>query len=162
IPLLYFRLALTEKAQRIEPKPLIAQRIKRLPAIRLKLERLTRLKLSKLQDIGGCRAVVLTSQRVQQLVKLYEASRAQHELDHISDYLAKPKEDGYRGVHLIYRFQSEKYQSHCGLKIEIQLRSKLQHAWATAVETVGIFTGHVLKSSQGPEDWLRFFALMGS
>src|SRR5437879_2442010 len=101
IPLLYFRLALTAKAHRIEQNSLIAQRIKRLPAIRLKLKRLTRLKLSQLQDIGGCRAVVLNTQRIQQLVKLYKESRAHHELDHISDYLAKPKEDGYRGLHLI-------------------------------------------------------------
>jgi hypothetical protein len=42
------------------------------------------------------------------------------------------------------------------------LRSSLQHAWATAVETVGTFTRHALKSSIGPEQWLRFFALMGS
>jgi hypothetical protein len=30
------------------------------------------------------------------------------------------------------------------------------------VETVGLFTRQALKSSQGQQDWLRFFALMGS
>jgi len=48
------------------------------------------------------------------------------------------------------------------LKIEMQLRSQYQHAWATAVEIVGIFTKQALKSSQGEKDWLRFFALMSS
>jgi hypothetical protein len=49
-----------------------------------------------------------------------------------------------------------------GLRIEIQLRSKLQHAWATAVETVDTFTGQALKSNIGDASWKRFFALMGS
>ena len=48
------------------------------------------------------------------------------------------------------------------MRIEIQLRSRLQHAWAAAVETVGTFSGQALKSSEGDEGWLRFFALMGS
>jgi hypothetical protein len=49
-----------------------------------------------------------------------------------------------------------------GLRIEMQLRSRLQHAWATAVETVGTFLRQALKSSQGEGAWLKFFALMGS
>jgi hypothetical protein len=44
----------------------------------------------------------------------------------------------------------------------MQLRSHMQHAWATAVETVGTFVNQALKSSQREEDWLRFFALMGT
>ena len=48
------------------------------------------------------------------------------------------------------------------LKIEVQIRSQLQHAWATAVETVGTFIRQALKSSIGEDDWLRFFALMGT
>ena len=38
----------------------------------------------------------------------------------------------------------------------------MQHTWATSVETVGTFVSQALKSSQGEEDWLRFFALMGT
>jgi hypothetical protein len=44
----------------------------------------------------------------------------------------------------------------------MQIRSQAQHAWATAVEIVGTFIQQALKSSQGQEDWLRFFALMGT
>jgi Region found in RelA / SpoT proteins len=80
------------------------------------------------------------------------------------DYIANPKTDGYRGVHLIYRYHSRARQYECynGLQIEVQLRSKLQHAWATAVETASIFTGQVLKWRGGQEEWKRFFTLMGS
>jgi hypothetical protein len=42
------------------------------------------------------------------------------------------------------------------------LRSKLQHAFATAVETVTTFTREPLKFGAGPENWRRFNSLMGS
>ncbi|MBU6438396.1 MAG: hypothetical protein KGQ77_12790, partial [Betaproteobacteria bacterium] len=51
-------------------------------------------------------------------------------------------------------------------KIEVQLRTRLQHAWATAVEIVDAFTGQALKSglklNSGDPKWRRFFALMSS
>jgi hypothetical protein len=46
--------------------------------------------------------------------------------------------------------------------IEIQIRTKLQHAWATAVEAVGSIMGEDMKGGEGNLDWLRFFALMSS
>ena len=81
------------------------------------------------------------------------------------DYLTKPKEDGYRGVHLVYRFRSQTAERSVwnGLRIEIQIRSLLQHAWATAVETVDVLRETRLKvGGPGNGDWKRFFALMGT
>lgn len=49
-----------------------------------------------------------------------------------------------------------------GYRIEIQLRTALQHAFATAVETVTTFTREPLKFGAGPPEWQRFFSLMGS
>ena len=49
-----------------------------------------------------------------------------------------------------------------GQRIEIQLRTRLQHYWATAVETYSTFTGEALKSNIGSDDWKRFFALVSS
>ena len=63
---------------------------------------------------------------------------------------------------LIYIYRSDRKYTYNGLKIEMQLRTQVQHVWATAVETVGTFVQQALKSSQGEEEWLRFFALMGS
>jgi hypothetical protein len=65
---------------------------------------------------------------------------------------------------MVYRYRSRarKHQAYNGLKIEIQIRSKLQHAWATAVEIVSTFTGQALKSNIGEESWKRFFKLMGT
>ena len=60
-------------------------------------------------------------------------------------------------------YQGEGAQSAwSGLRIEVQLRTKVQHAWATALETVDTFTRQALKSNVGDPDWMRFFALMGA
>ena len=61
-----------------------------------------------------------------------------------------------------YRTKAPKLAIYNDLRVEIQLRTRLQHAWATAVETVSTFTGQALKSSLGSDDWKRFFALVGS
>jgi hypothetical protein len=44
----------------------------------------------------------------------------------------------------------------------MQLRSALQHAWATAVETVDTFTRQSLKASEGAQAWKDFFILTGA
>lgn len=160
-PLLAMRMLLTRQAKSIDNEVLIAQRIKRLASIELKLARFRTMKLSQMQDIGGCRAIVGTVRQVQELAESFKRSRTKHYLDHVDDYIDTPQHSGYRGIHLIYRFNSNKLIECNGLKIEVQLRSTLQHAWATAVETVGTFTRQALKSSRGEAEWLRFFELMG-
>ncbi|HEX4338089.1 MAG TPA: RelA/SpoT domain-containing protein, partial [Polyangiaceae bacterium] len=101
--------------------------------------------------------------RVQQLRDAYvHHSDLRHELINEDNYLISPKKSGYRGIHLVYEYRSDRSGEHDGRKIEMQLRSRLQHAWATAVETVGMFSSQYLKSSRGDKQWLRFFALMGS
>jgi hypothetical protein len=49
-----------------------------------------------------------------------------------------------------------------GLSLELQLRTRLQHAWATAVETMGTFLGQALKSGQGETEWRSFFSIAGA
>ena len=65
---------------------------------------------------------------------------------------------------MVYEFESKspQFTQYNGMLVEIQLRTQLQHYWATAVETVGIFTGEALKSSQGNLDWQEFFRLASS
>lgn len=143
--------------------PTTAQRIKRLPSIRHKLERIPGMKLSRMQDIGGGRAVLSSVEAVNEVTEYYKTkSRIKHRLVREDPYILTPKASGYRGVHLVYRYYSDRSATWNGLNIELQIRSRLQHAWATAVETVGTFTQQALKSSSGEADWLRFFALMSS
>lgn len=161
-PLNTFQMNLRTKTKTLEKTAIVAQRVKRLPAIEHKLGRRPDLTLSRMQDIGGCRGVVSTVRKVRSLCRLFLDSHIKHELARHDDYISTPRHTGYRGIHLIYRYRGSKSSAYDNLKIEVQLRTKRQHAWATAVETVGVFRQEMLKANQGDDEWLRFFALMGT
>lgn len=163
-PLNTFQMRLRQVAKKINPESLIAQRIKRLASIKLKLELQANMKLSQMQDIGGCRAIMKDVTELDELVNIYkhESRGIKHKLHGEDDYITRPRESGYRGIHLIYKYGSDKSTDYKDMRIEIQMRTLMQHAWATAVETVGTFINMPLKSSLGDDGWLRFFALMGS
>jgi hypothetical protein len=162
-PLNTMQIYLRTVVARFDDDPTVAQRIKRLPSIRHKIERYPSMKLAGMQDIGGCRAVVASVETVDQIVDYYlKKSRIKHVQVRHDAYVEQPPRSGYRGHHLVYAYDHDNHPHWKGLKIEIQVRSRLQHAWATAVETAGTFTHQALKSSQGAADWLRFFALMSS
>lgn len=168
-PLNTIHVTLRQRSRKIDPEAVTAQRLKRLSSIRSKLRREENMKFSQMQDVGGCRAVLRDMESLRELLEKYRESNAKNpkgrsEFLHSKDYIASPKADGYRSVHLIYRYRttSPRRKVYEGLKIEIQVRTKLQHAWATALETVGTFTGQALKWRGGQADWHRFFALMGS
>lgn len=162
LPLLVFRVDLTLRARKIDKTSTVAQRLKRLPAIEAKLRRLSSMRLTQMEDVGGCRAVVRTVGMVRRLSNMYEKSKTKHKRLHVVDYLKEPLHTGYRGIHLIYAYYSATKPGYNGLKIEIQIRSRQQHAWATAVETVDAFTGQGIKDGRGDIKWRRFFALMGT
>lgn len=161
-PLNTIQMRLRSSAAAVYENALVAQRLKRLSSIEFKLRRFPEMRLSRMQDIGGCRAILRTPGEVRRLVSDWRTCRIKHRLVSEKDYILAPKSSGYRGVHLVYRYYSDKMETYNGLRIEIQIRSLPQHEWATAVETVGIFLEHSLKSSLGPDDWLRFFALAAS
>ncbi len=146
----------------IDEKGLVAQRLKRSPSIVSKLKRFSGMQLSRMQDIGGLRAVVSDMDKVGKLCESYKGSRFSHKLVGEKNYINEPKETGYRGIHLIYTYKNKRVPQYNGLHIELQIRTALQHTWATSVETVGTFIDHALKSSEGPDEWLDFFALTGS
>lgn len=119
-----------------------------------------------------CRSVVRSMPEVRQLVQSYERSIAglsanKPECSERYNYIygpPGPKPSGYRSMHYVFKYRGELLQHQCfsGMRIELQIRSQLQHAWATAVETVDALTQQALKSNVGEDDWKRFFALMGS
>ena len=151
-------------ARKIQPNCLLAQRLKRLRSIREKLQRTT-LTLTQIQDIGGCRAVLLKESKARDLYNRYlESQRIGHVCWGKNDYVTSPALTGYRSFHLKYKYHSNKEEnaSYNGMRVEIQIRSRLQHIWATAVEMVGAIRDEPLKSGLGNSDWLRLFQLVGS
>jgi ppGpp synthetase/RelA/SpoT-type nucleotidyltranferase len=160
-------MGLRKRAAKVEAKPLVAQRLKRFSSVMSKLVREPQMKLSQMQDLGGCRAILSDVKGVYRLYERYRGSRDlfMHEGQlKCYDYIQEPKPDGYRGIHVVGRYSARDtaHESWNGARIEVQLRSRLQHAFATAVETVTTFTRTPLKFGGGPDDWRRFFALMGS
>jgi hypothetical protein len=163
-PLHVFKTVLRARAKNIDARALVYQRQKRLPSIIAKLQRFHSMQLSTMQDLGGCRAVLRSVANVERLVKFYEDNPTKAaQFVGKKDYIQEPKADGYRSVHLIYQYQGiSQNGAFCGLKIEVQIRSRLQHAWATALETIDTFTSQALKSGFGSDLWKRFFALTGT
>ena len=152
----------TNLRRKVGGRGIVAQRLKRLPSIVSKLERLPRIRLSEMQDISGCRVVMPTADDAFDVAVEFVTSRIRHNLVRYHNYISEPRSTGYRGLHLIYEYDSDLATGWEGMQIEIQLRSQFQHQWATAVETVGAFVGNNLKSNLGHPTWLRFFALMSS
>lgn len=144
-------------------KAFVAQRLKRLASIVPKLQSNTVLNLWAMQDLGGCRVIVPNLDQVYFYEKKLRCSRIRHELLKVNDYIASPKGSGYRSLHVVYRYHSDKHVAYNkNMLIEIQFRTRLQHVWATAVETMGLYTGLRLKSGEGDKAVKRFFALTSS
>ncbi len=166
LPLNVFQATLRVRAKRIEPGVIVAQRLKRFSSMMNKLCRETHMKLSQMQDLGGCRAILSDIPNVYQLYDIYRGGEQLIDTGSLKchDYIREPKVDGYRGIHIVGRYSPRLAvrDPWKGNRIEIQLRTKLQHAFATAVETVTTFTGAGLKFGAGPPEWRRFFSLMGS
>ena len=150
-PLNSIAVVLKTKARRLKSDALVVERLKRTRSILAKLVKKGSMRLTQMQDIGGCRAVLDTIDQVYQLTESYRNGRGIYEIVHVDDYISAPKESGYRSIHLILRYHSRKHPEFSKLLLEIQIRTVVQHAWATAVETVGAVIGQALKSSEGEE-----------
>lgn len=129
----------------------IAQRLKRKPQIVRKLSRLS-VRLTQLQDIGGCRIIVDSNRDVDNLIK-YIKDQVKHkssfEINKITDYRERGRDDtGYRSVHLILSRN---------VAIELQVRSRIQHYWAESIERTSVIYGHHLKEKEGDEIVIDYF-----
>ena len=133
-----------------EGKPIVAQRLKKFPTVANKLLREPKMKLSRMADIGGVRAVLPSQEAAYRVaVRL----RKNWTITKVRDYVADPKEDGYRALHLINR--------HRGRLIEVQLRTELQDVWANAVETDARRVAPGLKFGAGPPELRDFYVALG-
>lgn len=130
----------------------IAQRLKRRPQILRKLRRLS-VRLTQLQDIGGCRIIVENNNVVDKLLAYIKNKLVRSKyftVKRIVDYREKGRdESGYRSVHLIIE------RDNCTL--EIQLRSKIQHYWAESIERTSVIYGYHLKELEGDPNIHKYF-----
>lgn len=174
-PLKTIAFTLRKRALKIDPTAIVSQRLKRLPSVWRKLKRnqTCTMRLTSMNDMGGCRVVVNDIAHLNELLNIMSSGHRKnpnrsHVLEDLYDYIENPKADGYRGVHHIYRYQSQSTTTGQwnGYRVEMQIRTKLQHAWSTAVETYDVISGDHLKfahnDDHGHPGWKRFFALTSS
>ncbi|MHX94979.1 GTP pyrophosphokinase [Escherichia coli] len=172
-PLMLMKNHLDRAAKKVdkENKIIVAKRLKRLSTIIDKLERPSldggatnnAIALTRMQDIGGCRAIVRNIEQLKKLKDRLVKSRSKHKILKEYDYLT-PKPSGYSGIHLAYSCFDEENGNNpwSKTKIEVQLRTELQHAWATSLEIIDTLENIKLKTSnEGHPEWRRFFYLSG-
>lgn len=159
LPLDTFARVLKNRVKKVSKNSnsIVAQRLKRTSSILLKLKTHHTMRLSAMQDIGGLRAIFDSLSEVLELLEIYRTSKTKHTLFSIDNYIDRPKANGYRGVHLVYKVKKTP-----SIFIEIQIRSHLQHIWATGVEVIGTLQNSSFKSGYGDEQWLEFFTLLSS
>ena len=129
---------LSSLAVSVTDAPTIATRRKTLESTIAKLRRI-RIRLSRIEDIAGCR-VVLDGLAEQDLL----LSRALDSLDIVRrrDYRLAP-DHGYRAVHLVVR-------STTGDRVEVQVRTRFQHGWANISERIASIRDMEVKYGGGP------------
>lgn len=159
-PLNTFQVTLRDKANKIwltKDEYFISQRLKRIFSIVNKLKRNPTTQLSRMQDIWWIRIVLPNIDYVKSLKEIYikEFKSKLYLLKRHKDYIDEPKESWYRSVHLIFEYHNTNRS--LDLLFEFQIRTLLQHARATAVETIWTYIWHSLKSSEGPEERNRYF-----
>lgn len=132
----------------------ISARLKRLPSIKRKLLE-SSMRLTQMQDILGFRIIVNDIDEiymVEKVLKIFFQNNNQYSIVYYDtdDYIKKPKLDGYRCVHLILKADDRYY-------IEIQIRTKIQHLWATTLETVSVVLNKDFKHEYKKEGFNMFF-----
>jgi GTP pyrophosphokinase len=124
----------------------VTQRLKKRDTIIDKLQRYPKMDLTQMHDIGGVRA------RLPSLDALHAVSRRLRKTWQIAktrDYVASPKDTGYRAIHHDVRKN--------GRMIEVQLRTVRQDAWANQVEDDGRRLGTGYKFGFGADDIHAYF-----
>ena len=156
-----------------------AQRLKRRKTVLDKLLRrngsgdLLIKDVSSMHDFAGCRMIFDDISDLKDF-RSYMHSTAvtknvQHQLRHESgkyDYIEHPKSSGYRGIHDVYKHfprGSNRIEKETkpwdGLLVEIQYRTRAQHAWATAVEISDLLDGERTKFEMSVSERGEFFAI---
>jgi len=142
----------------------VAQRHKRKRTIFDKLQRYPQMQLARMDDVAGCRLIFRRTKELYAFRDRFHQARFNHkrrnDLDKY-DYIKRPKETGYRGVHDVYEYDvnSDVGKALAGLYVEIQYRTLVQHAWATAVEVIGFVTESQPKFQKGDKRYERAMAL---
>ncbi len=152
-PMAWVAAEVTKRAAAEAPSHAVADRLKRMPQIVKKLARLEKMKLARMQDIGGCRLVVPSLEDVDRVEqRIVKPAKRGWPLRYRHDHREEGKpQTRYRALHLIVERD--------GCLIEIQLRTLREHRWSEAVERVTALTDHNVKDGDAPGEIMEYFRL---
>jgi len=132
-----------------------SQRLKRFRQIIDKLHRHPEMKLARMQDIGGARAVLANRDEVE---KLHAKIRNNWGIHRAKDWRDEGRPDtGYRALHLMVAKRDQ--LSGEDRIVEIQLRTATEHRWSQVIMATGERLGYSLRDGDGPDDLLEYFRL---
>ncbi len=126
------------------PNSIATYRLKRKESILNKLNRNNNhFKLGEIDDIVGCRVIV---DSVDEVYKIYNEiidlkQSGYIGIKTIKDYIKEPESSGYRSLHVIINQLCSYEEESRTYRIELQIRTRLQHYWSTAVEAMGEIDG---------------------
>lgn len=136
-------------------RPEVTQRLKRYATIVDKLQREPRMKLSRMEDIAGVRAVLHQQSQANAVRDMLVKAR-RWDIKRVRTYVdggdPGPKSDGYRAIHIVVEKD--------GCYVEIQLRTPWQDAWAQSVEQDTRRLRQNLKFGEGPSDLREYYAMV--
>lgn len=152
VPLTKVVMGLRSAVETAKAPVVVAQRLKRQPRIITKLTRFPQMDLSRMQDIGGCRAILPDHYAVKRVQRRVE--RQTSKVVSMDDYNEAPKPSGYRAVHMVVERD--------GTLVEMQLRTTWQQEWATLVEDIDGAYGLTLKDDEGADEVLGYLRLLAT
>lgn len=122
------------------------------------------MQLARMDDVAGCRLIFQNIEDLNKFRVNFHRARFNHKRRNEAskyNYITTPKNTGYRGIHDVYEYdvKSNAGKNLAGLNIEIQYRTLVQHAWATAVEVIGLITESQPKFQKGDMRYEHAMAL---
>lgn len=128
--------------------------------------------VSAMHDFAGCRMIFNDIKQLDDFRDYIHSSQVMRNVEHVLrhepnkyNYIERLKNSGYRGIHDVYRHfprgstRSQERKPWDGLLVELQYRTRAQHAWATAVEISDLLDGERTKFELDESERGRFFAI---
>lgn len=139
---------ISEEVDKIDSKAICTYRIKRVESIISKLRRYHNTSLVTMEDLAGCRCILSSRLSIPRLV---DAIKRRLNVTRTRDYITEIPDTGYKSYHLTIQDDNNPK-----LKIEIQLRSRVHHNWATLVEITDQVLGTKIKENHDIPDLMEF------
>lgn len=147
---------LTQRKSKVERSAIIAFRLKRISTIINKTIRKPKMQLNRMWDVAGIRIIFGDEAAARKMLNVI--SENYQIRGEIRDYFNNPKKIGYKAIHIYITDELS------GKVIEVQLRTRDVHNWATLVEITDVLYNTKLKE-EGYENEVtlgRFHQLVSS